>query len=131
MRGARSAMFRGDKDPNRGADWNRIAERVRERDGYTCRWCGKTQADNRQKLSIDHVIPWRLFDNKAAANDLSNLIALCRSCHMRKTASFERLMMQGDFLALEDYRRQVGLTGGPSGAHAPTAERMVNPDGYR
>lgn len=121
-RGANSALYRGDRDTHRGAEWNRIAERIRDRDGRCCRACGRTEAENKQKLSVDHVIPWRAFENKLEANDESNLVSLCRSCHQKKTIGAERRWLRGDVLGLQAYRVNVGISG-PSGDHAPTADR--------
>jgi HNH endonuclease len=107
--GERSPAFRGDNDPKRGATWNRLAEAIRVRDGHVCRRCGKTQADNKQKLSVDHVRPWREFEDKTEANDPMNLVALCRRCHSTKTLTTEAAWLRGDGLALQAYRRAVGI----------------------
>lgn len=124
-RGPNSALYRGDKDTHRGPEWNRIAARIRERDCHRCRWCGKTESDNKQKLSVDHVVPWRAFENKLEANADDNLVSLCRSCHQKKTIGAERRWLRGDVLGLQAYRRNVGINGAPSGGHAPAADRMV------
>jgi hypothetical protein len=107
--GANHPVWRGGSDPNRGHDWRKRAERIRERDGYACRWCGKTQEQAGQKLSVDHVRPWREFEDKAEANDESNLVALCRKCHSKK-GGLERKWLKGDGLALQEYRRMVGVS---------------------
>ena len=90
--------------------WNRIAARIRDRDNHCCRRCGKTEADNKQKLSVDHVIPWRSFTDKLEANAESNLVSLCRSCHQKKTIGAERRWLRGDALGIQDYRKHVGIT---------------------
>lgn len=109
MRGPQNPLWRGEKDPNRGPEWRRLAEQIRKRDKFCCRRCGKSEAENAQKLSVDHVVPWRAFEDKAAANDPGNLVALCRSCHQKKTITAERQWLRGDVLGLAAYRRQVGL----------------------
>lgn len=107
--GEKSPMFRGDKDPNRGAAWNRRAEAIRERDGYSCRRCGLCQTGNGQKLSVDHVKPWRSFEDKDAANHPSNLVSLCRSCHNFKTSTVERAWLRGDRVAYLQWVRSLHL----------------------
>lgn len=105
-RGENSPNWRGGHDPNRGPGWQRIAAEVRERDGYRCRRCGKTQEDEGVGLSVDHVIPWRSFTSAEEANDPSNLVALCRSCHGKKQRA-ERLWLQGDVLDMWRYQIAV------------------------
>jgi hypothetical protein len=109
LRGPNSPLYRGDSDPNRGGDWRRLAESIRARDGFRCRRCNRTQDENGQKLSVDHIIPWRAFDDKTEANDPSNLASLCRSCHSIKTHLFERLWLKGDRIGMEQYKRAINL----------------------
>ncbi len=106
--GERSTNWRGGASLRRGSSWRRQSALARERDGLCCRRCGKSQADNGQKLSVDHVRPWRDCEHEAEANDLRNLISLCRSCHAKK-AKLERAWLQGDWMALASYRLSVGL----------------------
>ena len=106
-RGANSPMFRGDKDPNRGAEWNRLAASIRARDGYSCRRCGVCETGNGQKLSVDHIRPWRSFDDKAQANHPTNLVSLCRPCHSFKTTTVERAWLSGDVIAFKQWVRSL------------------------
>ena len=105
--GKNSAVWRGGSDPNRGAGWVKLAESIRLRDGHCCRRCGKTQEANRQRLSVDHIRPWREFDDAAEANQPGNLVSLCRVCHSVKTHVYERKWLKGDGLALQKYRREI------------------------
>lgn len=57
------------------AEWERIAHAVKERDGWRCRECGGAGA-----LEAHHVIPV----HAGGSDDLANLVALCRTCHIRK-----------------------------------------------
>lgn len=109
MVGEQSAMWRGGSDPNRGAGWVKLAEKIRERDGYCCQRCNRTQEENRQKLSVDHIRPWRLFDSAAEANHPTNLISLCRKCHTWKTSVAERRMLKGDNIQFQQYKRSIEL----------------------
>lgn len=111
--GENSSAWRGGSDPNRGSGWLKIAEQARSRDGYRCRRCGKTQEDNKQRLSVDHIRAWREFENPEEANDLSNLASLCRACHSWKTNTLEKKWLKGDGLALQEYRRWIASVDGP------------------
>ncbi len=102
-------MYRGGEKHRRGKGWVAARRLVRERDGV-CRICSKTPEENGQQLSVDHVKPYRLFvDDDASANDPANLVALCRSCHNRKTARAERAYIKGDVLEYLRYLENVGL----------------------
>jgi len=109
LRGPNSPLYRGESDPNRGGQWRRLSEEIRKRDGYCCQRCNRTQAENGQKLSVDHIIPWRAFTDKTAANAPSNLTSLCRRCHSIKTHLYERLWLKGDRIGMEQYRRAIQL----------------------
>ena len=106
--GERAGNWRGGASLHRGRGWSRIADTIRERDNRRCRRCGKTEAENKQKLSVDHVRPWREFANERDANDERNLVSLCRSCHGKKL-KLESAWLRGDGLALMAYRKSVGL----------------------
>lgn len=106
-RGEGSALYRGNNDPNRGGEWRRIADEIRDRDGRKCRRCGKTEAENGAKLSVDHTRPWRTFENKAEANDPSNLVSLCKGCHSRKTLTVERAYLRGDRVEFMRWLREI------------------------
>ena len=84
---ARSAHMKADLNPN----WkggigklpypfnfnNKLKELIRERDGYICQLCSKTQEENNQRLSIHHI------DYDKDNLDPKNLISLCRSCNCK------------------------------------------------
>lgn len=87
---------------NRASDLNgweaqRIRERIRERDGYCCKSCGRAEL----KGQIDHVIPL----DKGGTEDDSNLQLLCHSCHVDKTNQDNGFKV----------RRRVGVDGIPDG----------------
>ena len=54
-----------------------IKPRIRTRDNYICTECGKTTEENDREMDVHHI------DENKMNNDLSNLILLCRSCHMK------------------------------------------------
>ena len=71
-------MWKGGRALSYGVGWRTIKEIVRKRDG-SCRRCGKTPAENGRALDVHHLEPFRFSGD----NSPENLIALCRSCHMR------------------------------------------------
>jgi len=67
---------------NYGKEWNQIREKVLIRDENRCQGCGESKS----KLEIHHKIPFKKFNNTQSANDLSNLVTLCSSCHKEAEA---------------------------------------------
>lgn len=56
--------------------WNHnFKEKIRERDGYKCVLCGKTQKENGRALDVHHA------DGNKKNLDPGNLVVLCMSCH--------------------------------------------------
>ena len=70
----------------RGGNWQLQAQRARERDHYTCRICKITEEALGKQLDVHHIIPFKLFKSPVEANKLSNLLSVCRSCHMKLEA---------------------------------------------
>lgn len=66
-----------------GADWRKQSAAARLRDNDTCRHCNTTRAEHRRALDVHHVVRFLDFISSVEANDLSNLITLCRKCHRR------------------------------------------------
>ena len=89
-----SEAFTGEKHPNwlggginfRGDTWKKHQRKVLKRD-KVCQHCGMTMDEsyekNGSKLEVHHIIPFKQFDNTEKANELNNLIVLCRSCHRK------------------------------------------------
>lgn len=109
-RGEHSAAWRGGSDPNRGPGWLKVAEEIRKRDGYCCQRCGKSQDENGQKLSVDHIVPWRRFESVAQANHPDNLVSLCRTCHSWKTSRAEQKFLKGDVLDFRSYLLSIHVS---------------------
>jgi len=64
-------------------EWiNKLRSEIRERDNYTCQECGKKQG--KHKLDIHHIDGIKININH------DNLIALCRSCHIKKHRSHQK-----------------------------------------
>ncbi|MDD4578251.1 MAG: DUF1998 domain-containing protein, partial [Anaerolineaceae bacterium] len=73
-------------DPNiYGAGWDKLRQKILLRDGYTCRSCGKVFPVT--ELHVHHVQPFRTFAEPALANQASNLVTLCASCHHKAEIS--------------------------------------------
>jgi hypothetical protein len=73
-----------------GDDWQRIREKILERDSYKCQNCVITDEEHKNRddlwppwggLHIHHITPFKDFDNTNKANQAENLVALCASCH--------------------------------------------------
>ncbi len=97
----RKKNFKGKKNPNwrhglagktnnidYGPNWRRQRKAAIQRDGGCCRRCAATESLNGYALDVHHITPFRKFDyvrgendNYKQANELSNLITLCRECH--------------------------------------------------
>jgi 5-methylcytosine-specific restriction endonuclease McrA len=84
---------RGEKAPNwkggasayqwRKPNWRERRDEARERDKNTCQICGMTAEQAGQNMDVHHIKSYRDFDDPAEANQLSNLVCLCRTCHLR------------------------------------------------
>jgi DEAD/DEAH box helicase domain-containing protein len=73
-------------DPNDyGPGWDRLRERVRQRDGFCCQVCGAIEQDRAH--DVHHKLPFRLFASAEQANRMENLTTLCPNCHHRVEAA--------------------------------------------
>ena len=93
--GSNSPSWQGGTTHYYGPNWRKQKSACRKRDGNTCQNCGLYT----NRIHAHHIIPFRLFDyipdaneNYLAANELSNLICLCASCH--KSAEHGRISFQ-------------------------------------
>lgn len=66
--------------------WDNIRRQVYRRAGHRCEMCGK-----RGKLSAHHIVPLRVSKD----NSLSNLVALCDSCHKKLEEVGFRILKEG------------------------------------
>ncbi len=67
-------------DPNDyGPNWPSQRDQARARDGYRCQICGA--AEQGRAHDVHHKIPFRRFNSYQQANQLTNLVTLCRNCH--------------------------------------------------
>jgi DEAD/DEAH box helicase domain-containing protein len=72
-----------------GPNWQTQRAAVRARDHYRCSACGAAEAPGREH-DVHHKTPFRTFgyvpgvnDHYLQANQLANLMLLCRACHRR------------------------------------------------
>jgi DEAD/DEAH box helicase domain-containing protein len=82
-----------------GSNWAAQRNRARARDQYRCQMCGAPEQG--REHDVHHKIPFRTFASHEQANQLSNLITLCRSCHRQaETAVRMRSGLSGLAFAL-------------------------------
>ena len=74
---------------DRGPNWGQQRALTLERDGHRCRHCGAPERPDRAH-DVHHIQPFRTFgyvrgknDHYLQANQMENLVTLCRSCHQR------------------------------------------------
>jgi len=81
--GESNPRWRGGHDRYRGRNWQRQRRRARRRDAYTCQSCGVKESDYGRQLDVHHMVPFADFADYRKANELANLMCLCRECHAR------------------------------------------------
>ncbi|AXG06583.1 hypothetical protein DU500_09165 [Haloplanus rubicundus] len=68
-----------------GVEWSAIRNEVLKRDVGRCQRCGMRDDQHREAygagLHVHHQEPLREFDSPDEANQFSNLMTLCASCH--------------------------------------------------
>ncbi len=82
--GARPATWKGGVSPERQAfyssrEWKDAVKSVWLRDGYACVRCESDLRHKRGECAIHHL---ESFANRALRGELSNLVLLCRPCHL-------------------------------------------------
>ena len=83
-RGANNINYRGGTIKGRGQNWGHQKRQVLKRDNYKCQICGKKIDRKKWDFGVHHIKPYREFNGDyEAANQLSNLITLCRKCHAK------------------------------------------------
>lgn len=74
--------YRGGKVRYRGRNWEKQKRAALKRDNYQCQVCSKPLAKSAWDYGVHHITPYRQFNGDyKAANDLTNLVCLCRKCH--------------------------------------------------
>lgn len=77
--------WRGGRDPYYGPDWREKRRQARKRDGYECQICGIGQTEHREVFGcsppVHHIKRISSFDDIGKANELPNLVTLCKTHH--------------------------------------------------
>ena len=83
--GENNPNWRGGWEPYYGPNWDAQRRKALKRDKNTCRHCGATSLQIGRNLDVHHIVPFRTFGKEryAEANELSNLISLCPTCHVK------------------------------------------------
>lgn len=79
--GERSPFWVGGPNTYRGRDWRRARMAVVTDQAGVCAECRRFVGDS---LPVHHIRPYREFESYEQANERSNLIGLCQSCHMKR-----------------------------------------------
>jgi 5-methylcytosine-specific restriction endonuclease McrA len=79
LSGANAPDYVGGIKTYRGKGWIEARSSIVDLQNGNCAICGKHIGS---KLSVHHIRPFREFNSVAEANELSNLVGLCQSCHM-------------------------------------------------
>lgn len=80
----------GETFDEKGPNWEEKRELRLEKDDYGCYDCGAAQGPNDVSLDVHHKTPRHEFvqDDGSVdwdgANDIDNLVSLCRSCHLKR-----------------------------------------------
>ena len=77
--------WKGGHEKYRGERWTEQRRKALERDNHMCQRCGVINGwhldEYGEEVNIHHVRPFRKFDTAEQANDLDNLLTLCKPCH--------------------------------------------------
>jgi hypothetical protein len=76
---------------------------TRVRDNDQCQVCGRQwkPEDGKEKITVDHIVAYRL----CLSNELINLLSVCRApCHVKKSAA-ENCLLRGDVLGFQNALR--------------------------
>jgi len=78
-------------DKFRGDSWKTQRLKALNRDDYVCQLCETKRSNLDLPLDVHHKTPFREFENSETANQLDDLVCLCRSCHMKVETGSETL----------------------------------------
>lgn len=79
--GINNPAWRGGYGKYYGQNWKYQQERARQRDSHTCQSCGDTEEKLGRNLDVHHKKQFSLCFDYLEANQLENLVSLCRKCH--------------------------------------------------
>ena len=86
----------------RGPSWNRQRKKAYNRDNGECQHCNMSEEKHvsihNRSADVHHIVPYRLFEDHNNANDESNLITLCCTCHKKHERWAEYVALSQGFL---------------------------------
>ena len=96
---SQSAQLRWNRPPIEGGRpaSRSVRFKVLERDGYRCRYCGRTSQE--VAIDVDHIRPVR----EGGTDDLDNLVAACVDCNVGKSGHPLRAQAPQDARASEPH----------------------------
>jgi len=91
LTGENHPNWRGGHQKYYGPTWYSQRRKAIDRDNDQCQDCGLTRDEHYDEygsdLEVHHITPIRAFTDTEEANQLSNLITLCKSCHLQRENS--------------------------------------------
>lgn len=84
LAGENSPAWKGGYELWYEGNWKSQRAKARKRDNHTCQDCGVTEQSWGYKLDVHHIVDYDDFEDKKEANDLNNLVTLCRTCHVKR-----------------------------------------------
>lgn len=88
----------GNKERYRGENWYRSRRTVIKRDDGKCRLCGSSFT-----ICVHHITPIREYQVPEDANNLENLVCLCKSCHQKTEPRQGKINMLNERLRNENF----------------------------
>jgi 5-methylcytosine-specific restriction endonuclease McrA len=79
--GDKHPLWLGGHGNFRGHNWREQRKLALDRDGETCQICHRKRRKGERQFPVHHIRAYREFATWQEANELSNLITLCHSCH--------------------------------------------------
>lgn len=94
--GENSPTWKGGKSCHYIGGFYHARKAARKRDNYQCQICKITEEEYGQQMSVHHIKPYRLFDDKVEANKLDNLVCLCEKCHrfVHSNANVDKIYLE-------------------------------------
>jgi len=81
--GENNPLYINGTNAYRGNNWSQQRLKALKRDQARCQSCGVLESEKDRGHHVHHIVPYRKFDSYEKANELSNLVTLCESCHQR------------------------------------------------
>lgn len=76
------AMIESNEEVTYNQGWAELRRKAIQRDEETCQECGIHRSALDHDLDVHHIKPVREFNDPMDANTLTNVVCLCRSCHI-------------------------------------------------